>query len=128
MVKTPIEIQEHLDDLSEQIKELEELKSNAEIIELKKSGKCCPDVCNTIDKSIHKLNNDLIKAEREKQKIFRLIETASKVFKTETSEKTSLEKQALRKASRVEILIREQITSLKSLKETLSSEKVCICK
>lgn len=128
MTRTPLEIQEYLDNLSNQIKELEQLKQKAEKISFKKSRECCPDVCKTIDRSIYKLDDDLMRAKREKDKILRLVETSSSVFHMEESERSSLEKQALRKAKRVEILIMEQITSLKNLKSTLSEEKVCDCK
>lgn len=128
MVKTIIGLEQYMSNLSDKIKELEELKIKAEDIEFKKSRECCPDVCQTIDKSIIKLNSELRKAEFDKEKILRLVEVASKVFQTEASGHKLLEKQVIRKASRVEILIREQISSLQNLKETLSDKKVCICK
>ena len=128
MVKTIIGLEQYMSDLSDKIKELEELKIKAEIIEFKKSGECCPDVCQTIDKSIIKLNSELKKAEFDKEKMLKLVETASKIFKADTSEHKTLEKRVIRKASRVEILIREQISSLQNLKQTLSDEKVCKCK
>lgn len=127
MNKTPSEIKDYIDNISDRINELEKLKSKAEKIELKRSKECCPDVCEIIDKSISNLNIELEKAEKEKNKILKIIETASKVFQTEESEQKSLEKKALRKAKRFEVLIKEQITSLQSLKKTLSSENVCDC-
>lgn len=128
MVKTIIGLEQYMSNLSDKIKELEELKIKAEDIEMKRSGECCPDVCQTIDKSIIKLNSELRKAEIDKKKMLRLVELSSKIFKAKTSEHKTLEKQVIRKASRVEILIREQISSLQNLKETLSNEKVCRCK
>lgn len=128
MVKTIIGLEQYMLNLSDKIKELEELKIKAERIELKRSGECCPDVCQTIDKSIIKLNNELRKAEFDKEKILKLVEIASKVFQTETAGHKTLEKQVIRKASRVEILIREQISSLQNLKQTLSDKNVCKCK
>lgn len=128
MVRTIIGLEQYMDNLSEKIKELEELKIKAEDIEFKKSGECCPDVCQTIDKSIIKLNSELRKAEFDKDKMLRLVEISSKIFKTEETGHKLLEKQVIRKASRVEILIREQISSLNNLKETLTIEKVCKCK
>ena len=128
MVKTIIGLEQYMSNLSDKIKELEELKIKAEDIELKRSGECCPDVCQTIDKSIVKLNSELRKAEIDKKKILKLVGIASKVFQTEPTEYKTLEKQVIRKASRVEILIKEQISSLQNLKQTLSDEKVCKCK
>ncbi len=128
MVRTIIGLEQYMSNLSDKIKELEELKIKAENIEFKKSGKCCPDVCQTIDKSIIKLNSELRKAEFEKDKMLRLVDISSKIFKTEETGHQLLEKQVIRKASRVEILIREQISSLNNLKETLTIEKVCKCK
>jgi len=128
MVKTPIEIQEHLDNLSEQIKDLEKLKIKSETIYFKKSRICCPDVCKTIDNAINNLNIELEKAEKEKKKIIKLVGFASSIFQSEESGRTSLEHQAIKKSDRIKLLINEQITSLKSLKETLSAENVCKCK
>lgn len=128
MVRTIIGLEQYMSNLSDKIKELEELKIKAEDIEMKRSGECCPDVCQTINKSIVKLNSELRKAEIDKEKILRLVDISSKIFKTETAGHKTLEKQVIRKASRVEILIREQISSLQNLKNTLSDEKVCKCK
>lgn len=127
MIRTT-EIEEKMKILSEQIKELELQKINAEAIELKKTGECCPDVCKTIAKTIAILNNDLRRAEFNKDKLIKMIGKASKIFKVETPEKTALEKQAIRKAKRIEVLIKEQILSLNNLKQTLSEKNICKCK
>lgn len=127
MVKTIIGLEQYMLNLADKIKELEKLKIVAENIEIERSGECCPDVCQTINKSIVKLNSELRKAEADKEKMLRLVEISSKVFQTETTGHKILEKQVLRKASRVEILIREQILSLQNLKSTLNKKKVCKC-
>lgn len=127
MVATTADIQAHMNVLSKKIAELEELKAKAEKIDLAHSRECCPDVCKVIDESIGKLNIELQNAEKEKIKIHKLIKVAARVFHTEESDQKTLERQALRKTERIEILIKEQMTSLNSLKQTLSTEKVCDC-
>lgn len=127
MANTPAEIQSHLKDLQRKIEELELQKTEAEEIDFKRSRKCCPDVCSVIDKSISHLKDELKNAEKERIKIHKMITVASKIFKTEESDQKSLERQALKKTERIEELINEQITSLKTLKRTLSAEKVCEC-
>ncbi len=127
MVKTIIGLEQYISNLSDKIKELEELKIKAENIELKRSGECCPDVCQTINRSINKLNSELMKAEADKEKMIKLVNLSSKVFRIKTSKHKLLEKRVLKKASRVEILIKEQITSLQNLKTTLNIKKVCKC-
>lgn len=108
MVRTPEEIKEELDSLKIQREEAEKQYKKALAAGFKKHKECCSDVCDVINQAMNKLNYNITKANRIKEK------TISRIVRMDLSKDI--------------IAAESQLEELKNLKDELYAKQVCNCK
>lgn len=128
-MKSVEDLSYELKDITDKIKELEELKIEAEILQEKKASECCPDVCKSIKTLINKLEKDLVGINVDKNRNLNIMYRASRILGTGTKEEQErLQKQVVRKSERLKLLVNERISELNKLKLTLKENRICLCK
>lgn len=103
------------EEIKEELEKLKTLKEKAEIeykealaAGFKKHEECCLDVCNVINQAINKLNYNITKASKLKEK------TISKRVKMDLSKDITAAE--------------SQLKELETLKDELYAKQVCNCK